>query len=109
MITAKRLVAGSALTAVLATYYTVPAATTTIIKEIWFCNTDTSARTVDAHIVPSAGAAAVANQIFDGLVLQAGETKIYSLSSVLPSGTFLQVLASVAAVVSINVSGVEIT
>lgn len=109
MIIAKRLVAGSALTAALATYYTVPASTTTIIKEIFICNTDTAARTFTANIVPSAGAAAVANQIFDALALQAGETKIYSLSSVLPAGSFLQALASVAAVVSMNVSGVEIT
>lgn len=109
MITAKRLVAGSALTAVLATYYTVPAATTTIIKEILFCNTDTAARTVAAHIIPSAGSALVANQIFQDTVLQAGETKIFSLSQVLPAGSFLQALASVAAVVSITASGVEIT
>jgi len=109
MITAKRLVGGSALTGALATYYTVPAATVTIIKEFVLCNTDSAARTIDAHVIPSAGSAVVANQIFQDLTLQAGETKIFSLSQVLPAGSFLQASASVAAVVSMNVSGVEIT
>jgi len=109
MITAKRLVPGSALTVALVTYYTVPASTTTIIKEIFFCNTAAIPITVDAYIVPLAGTAAVANQIFDTFILQAGETKIFSLSSVMPSGSFIQALASMAAVVSMNVSGVEIT
>lgn len=109
MITAKRLVAGSALTVALATYYTVPAGTTTILKEIVLCNTDTSARTVDLHIIPSAGTGAVANQIFQDLAIQAGETKIFSVSQVLPAGSFLQALASTGAVVSLNCSGVEIT
>lgn len=109
MITPKRLIAGSALTGSLATYYTTPAATTTIVKEIVLCNTDTAARTVDLHVIPSAGSGAVANQILQDLALQAGETKIFSLSQVLPAGTFIQALASTAAVVSINASGVEIT
>ncbi len=109
MITAKRLVPGSALTASLVTYYTVPAGTTTIIKEIIFCNTDTVARTVSANIVPLGGSAAIANQIFDTYTLKASETKPFSLSSVLPTGSFLQALASVAAVVSMNISGYEIT
>jgi len=109
MITAKRLIPGSALTGSLVTYYTVPPGTMTIIKEIIFCNTDTVARTISANIIPLSGSAAIANQIFDTYTLKASETKIFSLSSVMPSGSFLQALASSAAVVSMNVSGYEIT
>jgi hypothetical protein len=112
MHTVKRLVPGSALTAALVTYYTVPAATSTIVKEIILCNTDVVARTVDIHFIPSAGTAAVANQILDGsnnANLQAGETKMFNLSSVLPTGYFIQAVASSATVVSMNVSGIEVT
>jgi hypothetical protein len=55
MNTVKRLVAGSALTGALATYYTVAAATSAIVKEIILCNTDVVARTVDVHFIPPAG------------------------------------------------------
>ena len=112
MNTAKRLVPGSALTAVLATYYTVPSSTSAILKEIILCNTDSSSRTVDVHVIPPAGTAGIANQILDGSLnanLQAGETKMFNLSSVLPTGYFIQAVASVAAVVSMNVSGIEVT
>ena len=109
MITVKRLVAGSAIAATITTYYTVPAATNAIVKEIIVCNTDTVARTFDLHIVPSAGSAAAANQIFQDETLQAGQSKIISLSSVMPTGATIQALASSASVVALNVSGVEIT
>lgn len=109
MVTAKRLIAGSALTGALVTYYTVPAAITTIVKELILCNTDVIVNTVVLHIIPSAGSALVANQIFKNISLQAGETKIFGLSQVLSAGAFVQASASVAAVVSLTISGVEIT
>lgn len=112
MHTVKRLVPGSALPALIATYYTVPAATTAIVKEIILCNTDIVVRTVDVHFIPPGGTAAVANLILDGSAnasLQAGETKMFNLSSVLPTGYFIQAVASSAAVVSMNVSGIEVT
>lgn len=109
MITPKRLVAGSALTGSLATYYTAGTATTAIIKQITLCNTDTATRTVDLHIIPNGGSAAAANQIFQDLALQAGETKMFSVSEVLTTGYFLQASASSASVVALTVSGVEVT
>jgi hypothetical protein len=112
MNTAKRLVPGSALTASITTYYTVPYSTSAIIKEIILCNTDSVTRTVDVHIVPSGGSASVANQILDGSAnasLQAGETKMFNLSNVLPTGYLIQAVASSAGVVSMNVSGLEVT
>jgi len=107
--TPKQLTAGVALTASLVTEYTVPAATTTILKEIIICNTDTVVRTVTAHVIASAGSAGVLNTILDAVSIQAGETKIFSLSTVMPTGTFIQAVASSNAVVSFFASGVEIT
>lgn len=108
-VTPKRLVPGSALTNALATYYTVPASTTVIAKELVLCNTDVVTHTVDLHIVPNGGTAVAANQILQNIALTNGETKIYSLSSVMEIGATIQASADAGAVVSIAVSGVEIT
>jgi hypothetical protein len=107
--TPKQLTAGTALTASLVTEYTVPAATTTILKEIILCNTDSVVRTVTAHVIAPAGTAGVLNTIVNAMSIQPNETKILSLSTVMPTGSFIQAVASSAAVVSINASGVEIT
>lgn len=110
MITPKKMVPGSALTASAATYYTVAAGVQqAVVKEVEFCNTDTVARTVTMYIIPSGGSAAVANEVYAGVTLQAGETKTFSRSTVMLVGGFIQALASSASVVSFNISGVEYT
>lgn len=108
--TEKRLVRGSALTGSLATYYTATAPVLkTIIKEITFCNTHTSAVAVTMNIIPAAGSAAVANTEFSAVTLQPGETKIFGRTDVMETGDFIQAFASTAAVVAFTVSGVERT
>lgn len=109
-ITPKKMVPGSALTASAATYYTVASTVKqAIVKEVEFCNTDTVPRTVTMYVIPSGGSAAVANEIYAAMTLQAGETKNFSRSTVMLPGGFIQALADSAAVVSFNVSGVEYT
>lgn len=109
-ITPVKMTAGSALTNALVTYYTVPATSKqAIVKEIEFCNTDTVARTVTVNIIPSAGSASVANTVYSAITIQPGETKNFSRSTVMLPGGFIQALASVGAVVSMDVSGVEYT
>lgn len=109
-ITPKKMVAGSALTASAATYYTVDTTVKqAIVKEVEFCNTDTAPRAVTLYIIPSGGSAAVANEVYAAMTIQAGETKNFSRSTVMLPGGFLQALADSAGVVSINVSGVEYT
>lgn len=106
--TPKRLIAGSALTNALATYYTAATAYGAVLKELEIINTDTVARQVAVHIVPLAGTAGVPSKIFDEL-LQPGQRWVDSCSSVIPLGSFIQAIAAVAAVVTINASGVEIS
>lgn len=84
--------------------YTVPAATTTIVKELTFCNTDTVARTVTIQAGATTG---VADRIISAVTLQAGETKIFSFSTVLATTQTLTGGASAGAVVSCVASGVE--
>lgn len=107
--TPKKLIAGSALTNALATYYTAATAYGAILKELMLVNTDTVARTVTVHIIPTAGTAGVPSTILSGETLQPGEQRVYSLSSVIPNGSFIQALASTGAVVALSASGVEIS
>jgi len=107
--TPKRLIAGSALTNALVTYYTATTIYGAILKELVIVNTDTVARTVTVHIVPAAGTAGVPTIILSADTLQPGEQRVYSLSSVIPQNSFIQASASVGAVMSINASGIEIS
>jgi len=110
--TPKDMTPGSALTAVAATYYTAPSGATdlkAIVKEIILCNTDTVARTATIYVVPSGGSAAAANTIVNSLTVLPNETRIFGLSKVMSPGGFIQALASSAGVISMAVSGIEVT
>lgn len=97
----------TALTTTLTTLlYTVPAATKAIVKEIILCNTDTTAH--DVTITMGAGTA-VKNTILDALSVAGGETKFVTLSTVLKTTETINGGASVGAVVSCIISGVEVS
>lgn len=97
------------LTAAAAAYVTAPANTTYAIKKAVFTNTDTAARTITVHRVPSGGGATVGNMVISAYTLSAGQT--YEASSlgnmVLGPGVTLQALASTTGVVNIFVSGLS--
>lgn len=110
MISPKRLVPGTLLTASLTTLYTVPSSVlSATAKQMLICNTDTSARTVTVNVVPANGTASPANTIFDAISLQPKETKIFGLTDVLAVGGFIQAKADVTDKVAITVSGMENT
>jgi len=105
-VTVKQLVAPTALTNTLnTTLYTVPASTTAIVKEILLCNTDTASRDVTVYLNGNG----VANTILDAVPVLPGETKFITLSTVLVATNTLRAGASTGSVVSISVSGVEVT
>ena len=108
-VTPKTLVQGILLTGSLATLYTVPGATTAVVRSITLCDTDASVRTVTLHLIASGDTAADKNQILDAFSLGAGETVILDSLFVLMTGDFIQAMASVTAVVSIRVDGSEVT
>lgn len=96
----------SALTATTTTtLYTVPASTSTIIKEILICNTDTVSRTVTLQ---AGGTTGVADRILGTMSISPSETKVISLSTVLTTGQTITGGASTASVVSCIISGVEV-
>jgi len=97
-----------ALAGTSAVLYTVPSATSTIVKNIVLCNTNSVAVPVTLNLVPSAGSPAVANTIVSALSLAPGETKVIYLSTVIPTGATIRGFAGTAAVVSATISGVEV-
>lgn len=108
--TEKRVVAGSLITNSIATYYTVPASATAIIKEMTVCNTDASTPyTFSLYIVPSAGTYGDANVEFKSVTLQPLETRIFSRTCVMAASSTIQAIASTTSKIALSVSGVERT
>lgn len=105
--TAKRLVSGSVLTAVAATYYTTPASTRVIIRRMVLYNSTAAAVACAVNLVPSGGAAAVANRV-KAPTLAAGEslTITEAEGQVLEEGGTIQALGLG---VTLMASGVEVT
>lgn len=83
--------------------YVVPTSTTTIVKQILLCNTDSSARTV---IVAVGTTATAANRILSDLTISANETVSFNCSLVMTAGEKLFFTAS-ATSVTITVNGIE--
>lgn len=108
--TPKKLVSGSQLTATVATYYTAPTNTKTLIKKLTFTNNDATARTVTVYLVTSGGTAGVTNILTKAASIAAGATyeAFEAEGHILAAGETLQALADSAAQVTIQASGVEI-
>ena len=109
--TAKKLIDSQQLTDSVATYYPCPVNTTAQAGELVLCNHHTAAVGVDLYLVPSGGSPTAANQLFkngsNGLILAPNETRQIALNQVLTAGDTIRGLASVTAVVTIRLSGVE--
>lgn len=109
---AKRLFVPAQLTGSLATYYSAPALTRTVIKKMTLTNTnDSTAYTVNVHLVPVGGAADNTNLLLNDVTLGAGETlEVFAAEGhVMNAGDFFQASASSAAQITFAASGVEIT
>lgn len=107
----KKGFAPAQLTATAATYYTCPANTRSTFKKLTVSNNDVAARTVTAYLVPSGGAAGVTNIITVSQTVAAGEARdIYEIEGhTISGGDFLQMLADVAAKVTVHGTVVETT
>lgn len=90
------------------TVYTVPAATTVIVKEIIVCNTSGSAVVLDISFVPSGGTAGVANNVVAQEQIGAYSTVIFTFSSVLPTGATIQARAGAGSTLTVTASGVTV-
>lgn len=106
-ITTKQLSQTALTNTLTTTLYTTPGGTKCIIKEILLCNTDTSphAVTIRAGATPATG---VLSTLLSAVNINAGETKIITLSTVLEATHLLTGGATVGAVVACTISGAEV-
>lgn len=102
--TAKRLYGPAQLTASAATLYTVPAATTAILRYVRIANTTGSDRTVTLSV----GADAAATRIFAGQTVPANGALDWSGFIPLAAAEVIQGLASAAAALTVILAGVEV-
>lgn len=102
--TAKRLSGPSALTTSAVTQYTVPAATTTILRSIHVCNTGSGTGLFTLSI----GTNAAGTQLFTASQINVGEVLDWSGFIVLNATNIIQALYSGNAL-TLTMSGVEIT
>lgn len=89
------------------TAYTVPGATSAIIKEIVVTNVTGSVVVIDISLVASGGTAGVANNIISQHQIGGYSTVIYTFSQVLATGGFISLKAGTGAAVTVTISGVE--
>lgn len=76
---------------------------------MFFCNTDSSAVTIDVHIVANGDTADATNKIISSLSINAGDTYMMNIEKiVISNGDSVQALASTGSVVSCTVSYVNI-
>lgn len=106
----KRLFAPAQLTNSLATYYT-STGVKTIIDKLTLTNNDSSARTVDVHIVPNGGSASATNKFINAVSINAASSYACPeiVGHVMESGEFLQMVASANTAISARASGREVT
>lgn len=109
-ITAKRLIDGTLLTGALATLYTAPANTRTVIKRLVLNNSQAAGTAPVAcvvNLIPSGGSASDANEVAQR-TLAPGESQTIpeAEGQVLEAGGFLQASGLNVTIVA---SGVEIT
>lgn len=101
------IIPGTALTASLVGYYTVPSGNATKVQMngVRFVNTDSVSRTVTLHVIPSGDSATDANVRFKDMIIPAGLSLYYEIDDVMLPGTVIQAKASVTGVVMISASG----
>ena len=92
-------------------YYTVATDTRTRIDAMTLTNTDTSTRTVSVYLVASGGSPGASNIILSNTSIAPSATLRVkeAFGQVLHSGGKIYAAASVASVVNIYASGVEVT
>jgi len=104
-----QLIAVTALTASLASYYTAPASKRVIISKFTLTNTDAGVQNVDVHVVPTGGSADSSNIVIKQLALDAGQTAaVYQLEGhIMAAGDEIHAVADDASVVLLFASGVS--
>ena len=104
-----RLIEGSLLTGSIATYYTAPEMTKTVIKKLTFCNNTSDNASLTVHLVKAGDTAGNKNLLIDARQLASDETFdcFAALLHVLEPGDTIQAKSTVANAINIMASGIE--
>ena len=107
MLRIPKAIPSALLTATAAVYYQAPALTTATVNNLSLTNTNATggaAVAVTMHRVPSGGTPGLANQILSAFSIVPGQTLVpnQAIGLQLEAGMTLQVLATVAGVVSLS-------
>ncbi len=87
---------------------TVQTGRSLIVKEIIACNPTGGSVAFDVSLVASGGSAGVTNNVIANHVVPPYTTVVYTFSQVLAAGGFVAVKASVAATLTLTISGVDV-
>ncbi len=109
--TAKRIIPGSTLTTADTPYYTTPNNKQCVIKRLVMTNTGASIVSVTLNLPSSGGPSTQQNRIVSARSLNPGQSYVSTeaIGQVLESGGEIRGLATIAGIVSIVASGVEIS
>lgn len=88
------------------TIYTVPGATSAIVKQILLANVTATAATFSVSIVPSGGTAGDGNRIMKDLSLPANSITMLDLMKVMDTGDFISTKQGTASAITCTASGV---
>ena len=91
------------------TIYTVPALTTFAVSMVHIHNTSGSSVSVQVCLVPSAGAAGVANALLWNFGLTGLDFVEFTKGDYWAAGSILRALASTGSVINIKIAGIEHT
>jgi hypothetical protein len=92
-----------------ATLYTVPSATQSVISTITTTNLTTSAVNIDIYVVPSSGTAGSANAVVFEAPLAASTTQGFTLGLTMGAADSIQVKTAAASAVTFQAFGQEIS
>lgn len=85
----------------------MPAATTTIVKQVVIANTSAGAATVSIRLVPNGGSAGVTNSIAEAVSIPANSTQTLDLAQVMATGDVIQALQGTSGAITLTISGVQ--
>lgn len=88
------------------TVYTVPGATSAIVKEIVIANVTASAATLSISLVPSAGTAGDTNRIVKDVSFPANSVSTLDIMEVMNTGDFISIKQGTASAITTTISGV---
>lgn len=89
--------------------YDVATGTTIIVKEIVLVNTAAATANISLYFVPVAGTAADSNLIVSDNPINANDTIIVELSTILPVGEAIKAIQTTTGAITTHISGVVIT